>query len=139
MCFYAHPPMGVVVINNTAKLNPFNDKVKFLQCQLLTVVFTFLFFFVVHILWIRNFVYIWVYQNTNTTIMTTFKQPKSLQQTIVSGATRRAQLAKSIAKSLGMDDHNINNRRVIIDQFKNDCAICIIDFDFDNKIAIKIK
>ena len=77
--------------------------------------------------------------NTNTTIMTTFKQPKSLQQTIVSGATRRAQLAKSIAKSLGMDDHNINNRRVIIDQFKNDCAICIIDFDFDNKIAIKIK
>lgn len=73
------------------------------------------------------------------TIMTTFKQPKSLQQTIVSGATRRAQLAKSIAKSLGMDDHNINNRRVIIDQIKNDCAICIIDFDFDNKIAIKIK
>ena len=59
--------MGVVVINNTAKLNPLNDKVKFFEWQLLTVVFTFLFFSVVHILWIRIFVYIWVYQNTNTT------------------------------------------------------------------------
>jgi hypothetical protein len=71
--------------------------------------------------------------------MKTFKQPKSLQQSIVSGATRRAQLAKAIAKSLGFNDHNINNRRVIIDCFKKDCAICIIDFDFNNKIAIKIK
>jgi hypothetical protein len=51
--------MGVVVINNTAKLNPLNDKVKFFEWQLLTVVFTFLFFSVVHILWIRNFVYIY--------------------------------------------------------------------------------
>jgi hypothetical protein len=37
--------MGVVVINNTAKLNPLNDKVKFYQCRLLTVVFTFFYFF----------------------------------------------------------------------------------------------
>ena len=56
LCFYAHPPMGVVVINNTAKLNPLNDKVKFFQWQLLTVVFTFLFFSVVHILWIHFFI-----------------------------------------------------------------------------------
>ena len=48
--------MGVVVINNTAKLNPLNDKVKFFEWQLLTVVFTFLFFSVVHILWIHFFV-----------------------------------------------------------------------------------
>ena len=71
--------------------------------------------------------------------MKSFKQPKSLQQSIVSGATRRAKLARGIANQLGLDSHNINNKRVIVDSFKDDCAICIIDFDFDNKIAIKIK
>jgi len=48
--------MGVVVINNTAKLKPFNDKVKFLQWQLLTLVLTFFKLFFIHVLWIRNFV-----------------------------------------------------------------------------------
>lgn len=76
---------------------------------------------------------------TNTTIMKSFKQPKSLQQSIVSGATRRAQLARSIARKLGLDGHDINNKRVIVDSFKGDCAICIIDFDFNNKVAIRIR
>jgi len=30
-------------------------------------------FFFIHFLWIKNFLYIWVYQNTNTTIMKSFK------------------------------------------------------------------
>lgn len=71
--------------------------------------------------------------------MKSFKQPKSLQQSIVSGATRRAQLARSIARKLGLDGHDINNKRVIVDSFKGDCAICIIDFDFNNKVAIRIR
>jgi len=71
--------------------------------------------------------------------MTTFKQPKTLQQTIVSGATKRAQLAKQIAHSLNLTNHSVINKRVIIDCFKGDFAICIIDSNFDNKVAVKIK
>ena len=71
--------------------------------------------------------------------MTTFNQPKTLQQAIVKGATNRAQLAKQIAKQLGFNDHSIINKRVIIDCFKGNSAICIINGDFNNKVAINIK
>lgn len=71
--------------------------------------------------------------------MKTFNQPKSLQQVIVSGATKRAQLAKQIADQLGLQGHNINNRRVIISTCNGKVANCIIDGDFSNTIAIAIK
>lgn len=71
--------------------------------------------------------------------MTTFNQPRSLQQVIVSGATNRAQLAKQIASQLGLQGHNINNRRVIINTCNGKVANCIIDGDFNNIISIKIK
>ena len=71
--------------------------------------------------------------------MTTFNQPKLLQQVIVSGATKRAQLAKQIANQLGLQGHSIINRRVIISTCNGKVANCIIDGDFANPVAISIK
>ena len=64
---------------------------------------------------------------------------KNLQQVIVSGATKRAQLARQIAQDLGLNGHSINNRRVIIDTCDGRTAMCIIDGDFQNLVSIKIK
>ena len=62
-----------------------------------------------------------------------------IQNNIVSGATRRAQLAKAIAQDLDLTGHNINRKRVIIDSSDGVFATCIIDGDFDNMVKIKLK
>lgn len=64
---------------------------------------------------------------------------KTIQQTIVGGATNRAQLAKHIANKFGLQGHNINNRRVIINTSNGKTAMCIIDGDFKNPVNIDLK
>jgi hypothetical protein len=64
---------------------------------------------------------------------------RTIQNQIVSGATRRAQLARDIAKDLNLTGHNINRKRVIIDSSDGVFANCIIDGDFDNIVRIKLK
>ena len=86
--------MGVVVINNTAKLNPLNDKVKFFECQLLTVVFTFFIFFRCSHIVDSEFCCMFG-QTTNTTIMNTENKIDSLfqAQCLIAEATQLIQHA----------------------------------------------
>lgn len=58
---------------------------------------------------------------------------RRLCQISTSNATRNAQLSRQIALFLGLDGHNINNKRIQIDTNNGKTCQIIIDGDFDNK------